>query len=177
MCDQICGAPGKVLGLHGDCRNRQFHALVGHLAHVGKQRIEDVGRSRHSVVVEQIVGCAVVVVERNVQAAVEELGVKADVEFFLLFPLQVGVGVGCRLIGVDPLAVVPELAGSSHQYERLIVGEVLVAGHTVAAADFQFVKPFHIAQEGLAADAPAERYGWEPSPLVVFAEARGSVTA
>ena len=171
------GVPHEVLGFHGDSIDGKLYAGVADGTHVGEQGLVVVRRYGNVVVIEKVGGQAVVVVYRSAYASVLYGEVQTDVELALTLPCEVGVGVGCRGIGLDPSAVVEEVGAGTHQHQGLVVAEVLVAGHTVAGAEFELAEPVDVLHPGFLADAPAGADGGEPSPLVILAEAAGAVAA
>ena len=177
MCGHQAGVPHKVFRLDRNGVDGKLYAGIADGTHVGEEGLVVVRRHGNVVVVEKVGGQAVIVVDRSAYASVLDGEVQADVEFALALPSEVGVGVGCRSIGLDPSAVVEEVGAGTHQHQGLVVAEVLVAGHTVAGTELELAQPVDVLHPGFLADAPAGADGGEPSPLVVFAEAAGTVAA
>ena len=169
------GVPGEVLSLHGDGVQGELYAHVLDGAYVGKEFFVVVGRHRDLIGVEKVGGVTVVEVQGASEAAFEEAEVETGVHLFLALPAEVGVGVARGSVAASPVAVVVVMALGFHEKQRLVVGEVLVAGDAVAHTELEFVEPALVLEPFFLTDAPAEADCREERPLVVLSEAGGAV--
>ena len=166
-----------MLGLHRNGVDGDFYTAVADLADIGEEIVVVVRRHRNGVVVEQVGGETVIVVDGTAQTSLEEGEVQTDVELGFLFPGKVRVGIAGRGVGRGPGTVIVEVAVGLYEEEGFVVGEILVAGHSESGPEFEFVQPLDVLHKALLADAPAQAHCREPSPFVVGSETAGTVAA
>ena len=169
--------PVKMLALHGHAGEGYLKPLALDGTRIGQQLVELVGRRRHVVFPQQVLGVAQVGIDATRQAIIEEGEIYPHVILELAFPAQVGVGILVDHVGGHPLPIVPERTAVGEQFHRLQVAAEVVARYPKARTQLEVVHPVGIGHEVLAADAPARAHRREPPPLVVGPETGRTLAA
>ena len=151
--------------------------MVGHLADVAHHLLVARG-GRNGHLVEQVGGGAGIVVESEVDAAVE-LKLQSGIELAGALPLQFRIADSLIIARQGSCAIgIVGIAGALHELrERQVVAYFLIAGHAPRGTHLQVGDGVIILEEVLVADPPAEAHRGEGTELVVIAEARRAVEA
>ncbi len=161
--------------------DREFPAAGAHLADILGDCAHPCGHAEDKealLAVEHVVRCLLEEVEGNVESAVEEREVEAEVDVFDSFPLQVGVthrahDGGGEADGSCAEHIVDTVVESRHVSA---VGDGLVAHTAPAEAYLGVVEPIAgIFHKGFFREAPCGRYRGECAVLVAFGEAARTV--
>ena len=164
--------PEEVAGIDDRTVEGEFETAVADGAHVhGDTTGRVTGGKRNVLVVEQVLGVAVEVLDGTVQAALEEFEIDTGVEGLGGLPGQLlvtlvgkGEGVVRTVIGVDVLVGVR------------IGAEAVVTKHTVAGLELEHAHPRGV-EPALLADEPGCTEGTEVTPAVTGREAGRCIAA
>ena len=163
--------PLEVLGLHGIVVQADLQTRVLRRTDIHQNSAIDERRLRSSVVIEQVLGAAVEVLDATAQATVQRHEVKTHVEGGRFLPSQVGVGIQCRCIAVDPLTVQVVLTITAVGRHRLIGREVRATRHTIGDARLQALEHSQLLfQSGSLGSFPSQRHRREGTPLFIGTE-------
>src|SRR6476646_10096784 len=154
----------------------EVEPAIPHLPDVDDRRSCDTRRGGSPRIEQQVVGRAAVDVENDVERAVEERDIGADVGRLVLFPLQIRVtqrrlsesGNYARIGAGD---VIESVAAVAAKCRRNAAGRnVLIAGNTPAVSEHHVGEDSVVRQEWLVRNAPAKTDRREGSPLMAGSE-------
>ena len=138
------------------------------------------GRRTHVTIEQQVFGVAHEVIQRDVQAVVEEAQVEADVGLFVGFPLQVGVDFGClgkASAGYVTTIVQPVVHDAVRRY--LVHGEVGgvsgVTGLSPSHSYLQVAEEVEVLDEVFFGCTPGQGEGGESTEAIARTEFGGAV--
>ena len=169
--------PAEVLGLDRCGVDEHLDARVAHLTHIGSGLAVHVGRDGHGIVVKQIDGLLGIDIDRTAQAIAQHGPIKAYVELLGLLPLEVRIGVLDYFERLCPRAVgvaMPAVGVVVEHGERKVGRRWNDTRHAVTGTELEVVEPFDTLHPRLVDDVPAQRGGWEVTPLVVGTELRAA---
>ena len=112
-------------------------------------------------------------IEIHADIHTHKYSIQSDVVVHLLFPFQFGI-LHVLQIGTDSATVA--VGGIvTVDGDGFVVLEILVTRGSDGSAQFQRVQPFHIAQEKLLVEVPADTHTPESRPTLVVTEHGGTV--
>ena len=109
--------------------------------------------SGERILIKEVVGGLVEVLDGTGYAVLEETEIESDVEHLLLLPSQVGVGEA--LVAETRVVAVLIVAGGNPEAKGLVASKAgIIAGGSVADAQFEVAESVRALQEVLLLDAP-----------------------
>ena len=173
VCQVEAQLPSEVATFDDGTLDIQFDTLVGDRTDVTQHGVE----ACHSLdgnVEEEVTGLLVVVIDRSVQAVVEETGIETHIERRGSLPLQVGVGHVLKDAGADTLAA--QIVGAGHDVAgELIITDFLVADHAIRGTELEVVDILTQVDPLLAVDVPRTTQRGEEAPTMVFGKTAGTI--
>ena len=150
----------------------ELDTLVVQRADVVGLGILEVTASGHIHRVDQVSGLAVVVVEVEGQAVIEQAQVETCVPCGGLLPSEVRV-IHIRTIGhafVAQWIIGISLVGRIGRNPRIVTNTFLLTGLTPAETEFEVIDGLDITQERLIIDTPSKSQRGEQAPTAIFVE-------
>ena len=172
-------SPCKILGIDRHSVDRKFHTLIVHLTNISGQDSRIVHTRNHRNRIQQILGMALVNIERTIDAVVKKTIVKTSIPSLCSLPFNVSI-ISVWAIGIVPF-ITKKIAGLWIRYResghvRIVIDNILLTGKTIAQAQLQIGKHLAVLKKFLFREFPSQSYRRKIAPSVSLCKTGRSIS-